>query len=247
MHPGTDLGGSLRRPDEATRSTGSTGTDRPRVNAKQARRAGPNDRGEVPLIHAPLDDPSGGRGQAAAIPHSAPTVQRRRPERDHGLTVLAAPPNARARALLAAQETDRRRIARDLHDVVGGALTAVKLSLEAAARRPDVRSTRTSICETVNVLDQAIQAVRQAVPRPASVDPRRPGSGAGRPVVPRPGSPALGLPGVVARRAEPAATRSRARVGLFQDRPGGPRERCGARTGEPYSNSRSASTRIVLS
>lgn len=115
------------------------------------------------MINASLDDSAGGRGRTAAIPQlpPLPAARHRRPVRDHRLALVAVPPNTRARALLAAQETDRRRIARDLHDVVGGALTAVKLTLEAAARRPDVRSTRTSIRESVNVLDQAIQAVRE--------------------------------------------------------------------------------------
>ena len=75
--------------------------------------------------------------------------------------MLAVPPDTRARALLVAQEAERRGIARDLHDVVGGALTAVKLSLEAAERQPDVRSTRTAIRESVGILEQAIQAVRE--------------------------------------------------------------------------------------
>jgi signal transduction histidine kinase len=161
VHPGTDVGGSLRRPDESTGPAGPGGCP----PSEGHRDTGSERRAERPggsfVLNAPLDDPSGGRGRTAGIPQPLPTTQRRRPVRDHGLAMLAAPPDARARALLAAQETDRRRIARDLHDVVGGALTAVKLSLEAAARQPDERSTQTSIRETVGVLDQAIQAVRE--------------------------------------------------------------------------------------
>ncbi|MEO8229470.1 MAG: sensor histidine kinase [Chloroflexota bacterium] len=64
------------------------------------------------------------------------------------------------RALLVAHEAERRLIARDLHGVVGGALTAVKLSLEAAQRQPDVPSAQASIRASLGVLEQAIQAVR---------------------------------------------------------------------------------------
>ncbi len=63
-------------------------------------------------------------------------------------------------ALIRAQEDERRRIARDLHDVVGQALTAVKLSLEAAERRTDEPSARVYIREGVGIVEQAIQDVR---------------------------------------------------------------------------------------
>ncbi len=39
--------------------------------------------------------------------------------------------------LIASQETERRRIGRDLHDQVGQILTALKMSLEASARKPE--------------------------------------------------------------------------------------------------------------
>jgi signal transduction histidine kinase len=63
--------------------------------------------------------------------------------------------------LLVAQEDERRQLARDLHDVVGGALTAVKLSLEAAARQNDIGSAGSAIGDSVVILQQAIQAVRE--------------------------------------------------------------------------------------
>src|SRR5262249_41288573 len=45
-------------------------------------------------------------------------------------------PQPRPRRLLDAQETERRHIARELHDEVGQNLTALKLSLEMLARSP---------------------------------------------------------------------------------------------------------------
>jgi signal transduction histidine kinase len=68
--------------------------------------------------------------------------------------------DTRARALVGAQEAERRRISRELHGVVGGALTAVKLSLEVAERRADVESARAAIRDSLGVLEQAIQAIR---------------------------------------------------------------------------------------
>ncbi|MDP9481630.1 MAG: histidine kinase, partial [Chloroflexota bacterium] len=111
------------------------------------------------MIIAPLDDSSGGRD--SAIPRPLPPGLQGRPARDQGgRQAVGTPPDTRVRALLVAQEAERRLIARDLHGVVGGALTAVKLNLEVAERQPDVRSARAAIRESVSVLEQAIQAVR---------------------------------------------------------------------------------------
>ena len=60
-----------------------------------------------------------------------------------------------ARRALAAQEQERRRIARELHDEVGQSLTAVLLSLETASRelapsdRPKLERTRTGVGDTL--------------------------------------------------------------------------------------------------
>ncbi len=63
------------------------------------------------------------------------------------------------RALLTAMEEDRRRIARDLHDVVGQALTSVKLSLEGIRRDP-TRSTDLELRRSVAIIEQAMRDVR---------------------------------------------------------------------------------------
>lgn len=109
------------------------------------------------VIIAPLDDSSGGRDTA---PRTLPPALHRQPLGTQSPAVRQVSPDTRARALLGAQETERRRISRELHGVVGGALTAVKLSLEVAERQPDVESARAAIRDGVGVLEQAIQAIR---------------------------------------------------------------------------------------
>jgi len=76
------------------------------------------------------------------------------------------------RDLLAAQELERRRIARDLHDVVGQALTAVKLSLEAQRRNHDTRTGDAELRRSIAIVDQAMRDVRDIAfdLRPAILD-----------------------------------------------------------------------------
>jgi PAS domain S-box-containing protein len=61
--------------------------------------------------------------------------------------------------LLEAQEAERRRLARELHDEIGQALTAVKLNLQGVQRAADaVIATR--LDESVAIVDRALQQVR---------------------------------------------------------------------------------------
>jgi PAS domain S-box-containing protein len=62
-----------------------------------------------------------------------------------------------ARRLLEAEENERRAIARDLHDEIGQSLTALKLSLQLAARAPD-RTER--LTDGVGIVDQILRQVR---------------------------------------------------------------------------------------
>src|SRR5215211_3828309 len=69
-----------------------------------------------------------------------------------------------ARRALAAQEDERARIARELHDEVGQALTAVVLQLERAARRsePDVRE---EVEEAREAVRESLEEVREIARR----------------------------------------------------------------------------------
>jgi signal transduction histidine kinase len=61
--------------------------------------------------------------------------------------------------MLEVQEGERRHIARELHDEIGQALTAVKLHLQAAQRRGGPE-TRQPLEECVLITDQALEQVR---------------------------------------------------------------------------------------
>lgn len=62
--------------------------------------------------------------------------------------------------LLQAQETERRSIARELHDEIGQTLTAVKINLQAVRHASD-RSAQASILdESITVIERALQQVR---------------------------------------------------------------------------------------
>ncbi len=62
--------------------------------------------------------------------------------------------------LVDAQEAERRHIARELHDEIGQTLTAVKINLQAMQRRTDVSDLTTSLHESMDIVEQAIQQVR---------------------------------------------------------------------------------------
>jgi signal transduction histidine kinase/GTP-sensing pleiotropic transcriptional regulator CodY len=64
--------------------------------------------------------------------------------------------------LLAVQEAERRRIARELHDEVGQALTAVKINLQMLKQPPPAAGvTEARIDETLGILDRTLRDVRQ--------------------------------------------------------------------------------------
>jgi two-component system sensor histidine kinase UhpB len=87
-------------------------------------------------------------------------LERLKTERRHG-----------ARAVLRAQEEERRRIAQDLHDEVNQALTAIALRIEALRQtappemQPDLRETRRLAGQA---MDELLQLARQL--RPTTLD-----------------------------------------------------------------------------
>jgi signal transduction histidine kinase len=89
-------------------------------------------------------DADGGR---LVFPSSAPSPGRSRASRA-------------TRALLEAQEAERRRLARDLHDVIGQTLVAVKMSLEATRRAASGTGPDT-IQACIDDVSRAITQVRE--------------------------------------------------------------------------------------
>jgi signal transduction histidine kinase len=64
------------------------------------------------------------------------------------------------RELVNAHELERRRIARDVHDVVGQALTAVRIQLEQIRRAPGRSSVALEAQRAITALDHALRDVR---------------------------------------------------------------------------------------
>ena len=76
------------------------------------------------------------------------------------------------RSMIAAHEEERRRLARDLHDVVGQALMAVRLNLESLRRSSTDRRTHTELRRSIATVDQAMRDLRDIAIdlRPAILD-----------------------------------------------------------------------------
>jgi signal transduction histidine kinase len=62
--------------------------------------------------------------------------------------------------LLDIQETERRALARELHDEIGQVLTAVKLNLQAIERTAPSATTAHSVADGIVIVEQAIEQVR---------------------------------------------------------------------------------------
>jgi PAS domain S-box-containing protein len=74
-----------------------------------------------------------------------------------------------SRQLIEAQEDERRRIARDLHDQIGQALTAVKMNLYTVQRFSDAPEAAHCLKDNIDAVDEALRLVRDL-----SVDLRPP-------------------------------------------------------------------------
>jgi signal transduction histidine kinase len=65
-----------------------------------------------------------------------------------------------SRRLLNVQESERRVIARELHDEVGQALTAAKLNLQSIQKQPEALSLQARLKECAEIINLALQQVR---------------------------------------------------------------------------------------
>lgn len=67
---------------------------------------------------------------------------------------------ALVRRLVEAQEAERRRVARELHDEVGQALTAVKINLQAIECLGETPAAGSRLTDSIAVVERALQQVR---------------------------------------------------------------------------------------
>ena len=65
-----------------------------------------------------------------------------------------------SRQLIEAQEDERRRIARELHDQIGQVLTAVKMNLYAIKQVCNCAGTRSYVADNIEAVDQLLRLVR---------------------------------------------------------------------------------------
>jgi PAS domain S-box-containing protein len=64
-----------------------------------------------------------------------------------------------SRRLVEAQETERRHIARELHDEIGQALTSAQINLQALLQSPDLKSMVPRLKESLDVVEQVLEQV----------------------------------------------------------------------------------------
>jgi signal transduction histidine kinase len=65
-----------------------------------------------------------------------------------------------SRRLITAQETERQRIARELHDEIGGSLSAIKMNLQSLRRTVGVPALVAQLHESIEVVEQTLRRVR---------------------------------------------------------------------------------------
>lgn len=65
-----------------------------------------------------------------------------------------------SRRLLEIQESERRHIARELHDEIGQTLTAIQINLETFERSPEAQGLQLRLQESVSLVEHALQQVR---------------------------------------------------------------------------------------
>jgi signal transduction histidine kinase len=101
---------------------------------------------------------SHGRGElaqlAAAFDHMAEALEQREAARQRADEAL----QHLSRQLLEAQESERRAIARELHDELGQALQAIKINLQTARRYPQDGAQRLE--DSIGIVDRTLQQVR---------------------------------------------------------------------------------------
>ncbi|MCK6501117.1 MAG: PAS domain-containing protein [Nitrospira sp.] len=87
-------------------------------------------------------------------------LERRVDERTAALSEANERLRVLSRRLMEIQESERRAIARDLHDEIGQALTAMKLNLRELRTLPNCEHVEEQIADSLEILAQVLQRVR---------------------------------------------------------------------------------------
>ena len=108
--------------------------------------------------------------EALALAHEE--LEQRVTERTAALSEANERLRVLSRRLMEVQELERRAIARDLHDEIGQALTAVKLNLRELRTLPNCEPVEEQIADSLEILAQVLQRVRSLALdlRPALLD-----------------------------------------------------------------------------
>lgn len=96
----------------------------------------------------------------AALTHAHEELEARVLERTAALREANERLSILSRRLMEIQELERRAIARDLHDEIGQALTAIKLNLREIRTLPGSEAVETQVVDSLEILGQVLQRVR---------------------------------------------------------------------------------------
>jgi len=80
-------------------------------------------------------------------------------------TIEAAEPTELSRQLLNAQEEERRRISRELHDETGQGLMVLRFQLEMLASDAGTQAEKGKLQESLELLDRTIEGLRRTIAR----------------------------------------------------------------------------------
>ncbi len=92
-------------------------------------------------------------------------MSRKTGSKSHALDSTVADPSDISRQLLKAQEEERRRISRELHDETGQALMVLRFHLEMLAGDTRGEEERGRIQDSLEVLDRTIEGLRRTIAR----------------------------------------------------------------------------------
>jgi PAS domain S-box-containing protein len=108
------------------------------------------------VSHTPVIDP---HGATSRIIHIATDITERK-KTEEALEGATKRLKSLSRSLLEVKEKESTRLARELHDEIGQALTAMKINMQAAERSSEPEFVTNMVHENVRIVDRVLQQVR---------------------------------------------------------------------------------------